>query len=173
MSGVRTLEDMRDRCVVDDVTGCWLWRSGTTGDGQPKVHAVVDGKVMSTTGGRVVWTLARGPIPPKHVVYRPRCSKLCLNPTHLRCGPKAKAGEILSATGRLRGDPRRSIINQRNRCSTKVILDLDKARAIRASNESALELAIRYGTSKTTILDVRAMRRWREPGWSAFSRLAA
>jgi len=28
--GVRTLEDLRIRCVIDTETGCWLWRGAFT-----------------------------------------------------------------------------------------------------------------------------------------------
>jgi len=30
MNGVRTIEDLRLRCVVDEITGCWLWRGAFT-----------------------------------------------------------------------------------------------------------------------------------------------
>lgn len=173
LTGIRSLSDLRERCRIDD-NGCWLWGFGVTHDGQPKVHAIIDGERICTTGGRIAWLLGGGKIPAKHVVYRHRCdAKLCLNLGHLRCGTKGEAGKQLVRTSRLRGDPARSIINLRNRCSKNVVLDLGKAREIRASEETVGALAERYGTSKSTIVDVLTMKRWREPGWSVFSRLAA
>lgn len=173
LTGIHTLDDLRQRCHVDD-NGCWLWGFSVTHDGQPKVHAIIDGERICTTGGRISWLLSGGKLPAKHVVYRYRCeAKLCLNPGHLRCGTKAEAGAQLVRIGRLRGDPARSIINRRNRCSKNIVLDLVKAREIRASDEPIKTLAARYGTSNSTIHDVLTGKRWREPGWSVFSRWAA
>lgn len=171
--GIRSLADLRRHCRVDPDTYCWLWAYGLTHDGQPKAHAIIDGRRITTTGGRVAWLLAHGSIPEKCVVYRTRCSKLCVSPHHMSCGTKAQAGEHLKRSGHLRGHPGRCIINKRNRCSTGIVLNLEKAREIRASDESIGVLAQRYGTSKSTITDVLRMRRWKEPGFSVFSRLAA
>lgn len=165
LGGIRCLADLRDRCRIDTFSGCWLWALGVTHDGQPKVEAVIEGRRTKTTGGRVAWMFAKGAIPSGRVVYRARgCPKLCLNPAHLSCGTKAEAGAFLQRSGHLRGYPERSIINLRNRCSRGVVLDLAKAREIRASDEPNMVLAARWGVSKTTIQDIRAMRRWIEPG---------
>lgn len=113
--GVRTLDDLRSRCVIDTETGCWLWRRG---------HAVArvwlppdvagGGRVLPPA--RAAWMLAGKPLADGHVVWRHRCTNgQCINPYHGAAGSRPQMHAAIAASGRLRGDPRRAVVNAQNR----------------------------------------------------------
>lgn len=161
--GIRTVTDIRDRCRIEEGSGCWLWSLSLTRDGQPKCCAVLpDGRHYQSTAGRICWMLSREQnVPRRKVIYRQDgCPKSCCNPEHLRVSTKAQAGAAITRSGRLRGDPRRSLINLRNRCQSSVKLDHEKAATIRASDEPTAVLAAEYGVTTHTIREVRHGNRW-------------
>ena len=108
LGGIRTLEDLRLRCVVDDVTGCWHWRLSKCA-GVPKVHVTHPalprpGHIMR--GRRAALLLARGrDLPKGHVAYaRLTCtSPDCVNPAHCQSGTRDDHGRYLSQSGRVKG----------------------------------------------------------------------
>ena len=44
--GVRTITDLQDRCIVDDITGCWLWRAARDSNGTPSLQYPPLGRVV-------------------------------------------------------------------------------------------------------------------------------
>lgn len=124
--GVRTLEDLRSRCVIDAETGCWLWRGAMSrGErGQPTTRvwlpaAAPGGTATTATAPRAAWLLAGKQLQPGHVVWRQHCTRSdCINPHHGAAGTRPQMHAAIVASGRLRGDPRRAAINARNRAST-------------------------------------------------------
>jgi hypothetical protein len=108
LGGIRTLEDLRIRCAVDDDTGCWHWRLSKC-DGVPKVHVTHPalprpGHIMR--GRRAALLLARGrDLPAGHVAYaRLQCtSKDCVNPAHCQSGDRDAHGVYLTKSGRVKG----------------------------------------------------------------------
>jgi len=108
LGGIRTLEDLRIRCAVDDDTGCWHWRLSKC-DGVPKVHVTHPalprpGHIMR--GRRAALLLARGrDLPAGHVAYaRLQCtSKDCVNPAHCQSGDRDAHGVYLAKSGRVKG----------------------------------------------------------------------
>lgn len=166
MRGVHDLEALRQRCVIDDLTGCWRW-GGAVCDGVPRIWLA--GRV--TTGPRAAVQLSGGRIERGQVAYHARCSTPdCVNPAHIRVGTKAQAGAHLAATGRLRGDPRRAAVNLRNG-STRSRRSEELRELILASPESGVALERRLGIAHSTISYVRQGKRWRQhvPGASVFS----
>lgn len=123
--GVRTLEDIRSRCVIDDETGCWLWRGAMSmkrhGQGQPRVWLPgVDGGVIETAA-RAAWLLSGRRIANGHVVWRSLCTdSKCINPEHGKSGTRTQMHAAFVADGRMRGDPIRAAINAKNRESQLV-----------------------------------------------------
>lgn len=91
--GVRTLEDLKMRCRIDELTGCWIWgggHGGRTGN-VPTVAlaagAVCEGRV-TMSARRAAWLLSGREIEPGRLVYRRfTCqSPSCCNVDHLACG---------------------------------------------------------------------------------------
>lgn len=118
--GVRTLEDLRSRCVIDAETGCWLWRGamsrGKSGQPTSRVWIPGDGGGRIMTGQRAAWILAGKPLADGHVVWRHRCTNgQCINPYHGAAGSRPQMHAAIAASGRLRGDPRRAVVNAQNR----------------------------------------------------------
>lgn len=123
--GVRTLEDLRARCVIDGETLCWVWRGATVTNAKGRgtdvsrvwLPAEVAGRPQVMTASRAAWLLDGNDLPPGHVVWRSRCHcrELCINPQHGAAGTRRQMFDAFIANGRLRGDPRRAVVNARNR----------------------------------------------------------
>lgn len=126
--GVRTLLDLRARCVIDAETGCWLWRGAMSRHrrGQPTTRVwlppcVGGGAAKIATAPRAAWLLAGKPLPDGHVVWRHHCTRAdCINPYHGAAGTRQQMHAAFVADGRLRGDPHRAVVNAKNRRSTLV-----------------------------------------------------
>jgi hypothetical protein len=162
---IKTLEDIRSRCWIDEDTGCWVWRLASDKDGQGKCSfKMPGGKKTQTTARRVAWILSTGkPIPAGKIIYYIQCrNPLCVNPAHMTCGTKAEAGKHLHDQGYLRGHPARIAKNTRLVHQNIAKLDWAKVREIRSSNESRYELAERFGVKPNTVRDVQNHRCWRE-----------
>ncbi len=101
--GVRTLDDVRDRCRIDDETGCWVWAMACSGR-SPRAHVragVIGDKAGVTTVARLSWVLSGRELAPKHHVYRLACcgEPLCVNPDHLGAGTRAAMSSAVLARG--------------------------------------------------------------------------
>lgn len=158
--GVRTLEGLRNRCKVDDDTGCWNWRGAT----QTK-PASMGGKVQeprifnaqagcTTTISRTAWLLSGKPVPKaeRWNVWRTCRNSLCGNPEHMRAGTKAQWGEWVRREGYMRGRPERTIINSRIAQETgKAILNAEQVQLVRTSPETGRALAKKLQASESAI----------------------
>lgn len=84
-SGVRTLDDLRARCVVDADSGCWVYQGARAASGGGNVW--IDGTAASL--GAAVCRLVRGRPPQPGEVWHSVCGdKRCCNPRHRRAGTK-------------------------------------------------------------------------------------
>lgn len=128
--------------VRDTVSGCRLWRGGTTGDGYGAVWIDGTSKVVHV----VQWELTRGDVPPGRVVGHTCDRKLCFEVEHLE--PITQKQNISDAClrGRMPG----------------LTLDPDKVRAIRAlkGKERASDVAVSFGVSTRMIYRV-----WKREAW--------
>jgi hypothetical protein len=166
MSGIRTIDDLKDRCRVDEESGCWLWGASTS-EGYPRLW--IGPKCM--TGGRAAWLLSGREIGDKRSVYHVRrCSSICVNPEHLACGTKAEAGAVLRELGYLRGHAKRAIVNTKNG-RTKSKFSPELRQWIMESQQPATVLGPQLGLAHQTVSLIRQGRRWRSgaSGSSIFS----
>lgn len=104
LGGIRTIEDIRQRCYVDEDTGCWHLR---TARGKPLPR---DGKrqmlwvysLGHVTVNRAVWMLGR----PGHElrngwrVFRKCSSYDCASPAHMGAGNGKTWGRHMAASGK-------------------------------------------------------------------------
>lgn len=129
-SGVYTLDDIRERCRVDDVSGCWHWAMAISDGGYaggsrtPRVSmppGVISPGYRTISVPRVVWLMGGRPLRPGWVVWRTCDHDDCCAPPHLRAGTKAAEGAWRSANGYLRGNPQRAAINTRNVARSQAI----------------------------------------------------
>lgn len=87
----------------------------------------------------------------------------CANPEHLFLGTRSDNHKDSYRKGR--GGFQKHPEHAGNRK-----LDMEKARAIRASSDSAAVLAERYGVSRNAIWHIRSGKRWAEPAARAVER---
>ncbi len=169
-NGIRTLDDLRARCHVDEDTECWSWRLCTS-HGAPHVRVVFpDGSARVIRGRRAAAVLAERSIPKGHQVYAKVCCRnpLCVNPEHCNVGTKRQAGAALAASGVLKGRPGIRAIALARTASRRKLTD-EMAADIRASSESPAELAKRYGVVRSQIYNIRNGVTYRQAGYSIFS----
>lgn len=147
---------------------CLLWTGGLVYEGgQPRIW--IDRKPHSAR--RVVFGLARGEIAEGRRIGLKCGERLCLHPEHMR---QMTTTELLTEHHRRQGGLTPSHIaactaSARRRSNNR--MDMDIARAIRASEEPASVLAKRYNLCKATVCKVRRNERWAEHarGASIFS----
>lgn len=90
LGSIRTIEDLRQRCVMSSDGDCWHLR---TAHGRPlpraQRHSIwIFGRGL-LTATRGAWLLATGSLPQDQrgfVVFRSCESYDCVNPAHLKCG---------------------------------------------------------------------------------------
>ena len=162
LNGIRTVEDMRTRCVIDEETGCWNWTLACCA-GVPKLHYrdPVTGAPKTGKGRRVALILATGKQPPKNrIAYAKSCctSVLCVNPDHARLGTKAAWGEWLSKSGLVKNLPSKSAAARRAWDTRGRKLDADAVRDILHSEETHEALGQKYGVSGYAVWSVKNRR---------------
>lgn len=90
---ILTIADVRERCVIDKATLCWIWQGALSSDGIPRIHTIDYGRAekRSMSGPLAVWQIAheRAPLP-GHLVYRGCQHARCLNPRHLHLASDRK-----------------------------------------------------------------------------------
>jgi hypothetical protein len=155
---MRTIEEVRGRCRIDDITGCWLW-TGATDRGQPKIYAPDwtnrDGALTTQTGQRAVWhMLNQHAIPKRWRVYSTCRTSCCLNPEHLKIGSQTEWGRDSSAWGELKGNIRVQIRNRRTGRARSDLTPETYAEVL-ASNEKGVEIARRLAISESTVSKAR------------------
>ena len=86
--GIRTPEDLKLRCRVDEHTDCWHWPGGTDGNGRPSFRFPPLGGITVSAGmAAAFWRT--GERPKKGTAWHAMCgSGDCVNPAHRRCGTR-------------------------------------------------------------------------------------
>jgi hypothetical protein len=164
LGGIRTIEDIRQRCRISDETGCWHWGYCKSPEGVPRVHFVLNGVRQTQVGRRAVVMLKTGqPIPRGHVAFPTRdCHAMdCLNPEHCRSGTRANYGQFMKFSGRSRSPAKRAAALRTIRDKLSK-LNWQDVRSIRASDEPADVLAERYKVGRRHIFSIKAGRCWKE-----------
>lgn len=120
----------------------------------------------------VLFKLRHGHLPGPGMVLRMSCcNDRCVAERHTVQMTRAESVAEQGRRGEL-STPARRMAGRKARINAGAAkLDMDRARAIRASDEPWQVLAERHGVSRKTIFAVRANKQWAEeaPGASAFS----
>lgn len=155
--GVRTIEDLRIRCVIDELSGCWNWRMAfTQGVGMTYLPAL--GKTRTVKSAAMF--LTGKPIGPKQQVYAKCLNAKCCNPDHLKAMTPKQFGLAQAASGRLKGNPARlAACIRTGRSNSRITPEL--AQEIRESAETGLAIAARLGVSPSVVSRVRTNRTWK------------
>jgi len=166
LGGIRTLQDLRDRCHIDDDTGCWIWKLALD-RGHPKVHFVAPdtGERKCMRGPRAAWYLRGGEdIANGRIVFRLACcpNRDCVNPTHVKEGTMKERGTQIRRSGVLRNLPQSIEAATRVARTHRAKLTLEQVREIRSSPETCAELARRFGIAHSQISAIRRGEAWKD-----------
>ncbi len=156
-----TLQTLLAKCRED--ADCLLWTGSLShSSGHPKYN--------NKAARRLVYALAKGPIPPGKLVTTTCGCAQCLSPEHLALISKSQAAVKGNACLTVR--MRKAIASAKaNRPKAK--LDMQKAEEIRGSSATLDELAERYAVDRTLISKVRRNEAWREMTATPFQGLGA
>ena len=162
LGGIRTLEDLRIRCRINEETDCWLW-SMSTCEGHPRVHVVIDGASVKMTGKAAAYMLDKGqrPIAGRHTYSVCHC-RLCVNPEHILIGTRLEHGAFIRRAGVWRNQPNRIAANRatiRAREATKLTVEI--ASEIRQSEGTNAALAKVYGVPASHIGAIKRGEAWK------------
>lgn len=165
--GVQTLADLRNRCRIDDETGCWEWAMAAIsprGSIVPIVHlgrgalgADPSVKQNNMPAARAAWLMAGNLLPAGHIVWRHVCAAgLCINPGHCRAGTRSQMHAAVAATGRNKGKPDRRAINARNRLGMVTAVEVvRKAEAMFADGVLQRDVRKALGMAQETAARIR------------------
>ena len=136
---MRTINENDPRVSVEDrgfATPCWIWEQCRSAAGYGRTWTVERGNLFAH---RLSYEQNVGPIDEGLDIDHLCRVKSCVNPDHL---------EAVSRSINLRRRPK---------CAA---LSVEDVVAIRASDESGVRLAKRFGVTRTTISHVRTRRTW-------------
>ena len=180
LGGVRTLSDIKARCVVCEETGCWVWRLSAAG-GSARVNMPFAGSPPRPYLGRRAALMLRSGkrLPKGHVASaRPECpNKLCCNPDHCIALSRQEYGRRLAESGRWKGLLTKVMANRKT-AQMRAKLTPEQISQIRAAGRDvdAQALADQYGISAGHVMRVMRGEVWRSallPTASVFAFAAA
>lgn len=150
MSGIRTIEDIRQRCSIDEA-GCWVWRRATTtAGGRPAAYLPAIGRVgtiahaLKLINGKTC----------ERSYYPAKCqNRMCCNPAHQLLLTRSQLTKLTTpkpslltrgrmAVGRARAAPLRLLPEQ--------------YMEIRGSTMLLREIQERYGVSRCYASQLRS-----------------
>ena len=163
--GIRSLDDLKGRCVIDDDTNCWHLRDslGRALKWEPKkspgifVHGV--GK---RSARRAAWGFSSGTAAPEGCyIAACECAWDCVNPEHLRTVTPAQHGAFMAASGKSKV-PSKAAANMKNarqRAHNKLTVEL--AQWARESEQSQVDKAHALGVCQQRISEIERWLVWK------------
>jgi hypothetical protein len=165
-----TIESILAQC--EEVGDCLEWQ-GRMQNGSPQVYVGrVNGKSRYRTARRVFTELlVCGPIHPFMRCTTTCGNERCLAQEHLKMRTYKQMARINAKRGLQSTPHARAAIARGRRNRSDVKLSLEKAREIRQSPLTGVQLAAVYGVNRTLIGAIRRNEIWREslPGASVFA----
>lgn len=151
--GIRTVDDLKARCKVNDETGCWMW-AGARHHGSARVW-------LPGIGAQAIpfalHYLRTGTRPEKGAMLVPICGNTdCANPAHRKLGNRS----VLQSTLRPKLDPLHKARIGKSKRAISPIYSPEAHADILASNEPGDVLAKRWGMHKTHIGRIKRGEAW-------------
>ena len=129
-------------------SGCWEWTGTLKFDG----YGLMRHPVKYVGAHRISYEIFRGPIPDGMQVLHRCDNRKCINPGHLFLGTNADNVADKVKKGRQR--------RHRGESNPNSKLSIDDVSLIRSSSETGIELARKYGVTRTCISDIRTGKTW-------------
>jgi hypothetical protein len=143
--GIRSIADLRGRCVIDAITGCWHFKGST------RLWLPALGR--RTSLGGAICTLITGAPPAPGVFWFCTCeTRECANPAHRRAGNRSEQMLVVGHrhTPGARARMARSM-RERSRLSEETIAE------IRAAEGTLKEIGARFGIHFSHAARIRRM----------------
>lgn len=104
MSGIKTIDDIKQRCVVDDESGCWLWQGyREPRTGRPAMSMIVEPGVRRCVKISVALHIIKSgklPTPSSRIYFPVVCREMgCCNPAHHRLLTKGQINKLVGGHG--------------------------------------------------------------------------
>lgn len=132
---------------------CWPWTGFTDPKGRGRIYK--PGSRSMVLVYRAAYEDAVGPVPAGLNVLHRCDNPPCCNPAHLWLGTTADNNEDMHAKGRWRAKDRAGVKNANARLAEKTVL------AIRAAPGRYDDIALAYGTSHSTVSDIKNRKTWK------------
>lgn len=161
MGGVRSIADIRNRCNVDEDTGCWHWKLALN-CGAPHIHFQIAGKTYTMRGRRAVKALEAGaPLSQKlNCIGRDSCNSDCVAPDHIKAVTRIAVGAQIRRTGKCKTIKKAA--SGRNAALKNRKLTLEQVAEIRHSDQTQMALARKFGVTQYTVWAVRSGKTFRD-----------
>ena len=167
LGGIRSIEDIRLRCHIDDITDCWVWRGARNGQKTPSMH--LPGPDRVTSMGVAICFLTTGRVPDRGEVWHCVCeTKNCANPKHRAKGNRSS--QMRAARIERGPEVRARIIEGRRRKGANKLTDAD-VHEIRTAGLTLKQIMAKFGISRSWAHEVRSGKHRvtsRAPGASVF-----
>lgn len=153
---MKALQDIKDRCVIDEVTGCWNFKGAISSDGQPRVWCFDfnKGKMASLPGRRAVWyVLNQKPLPKKWRVFGTCSNPACMNPDHIKSGSAKEMGRVFSRNPNYHNIARK--IASRKTGAARSVFTPETLQYALTSPETGIEVARKLGISRQAVSKAR------------------
>jgi hypothetical protein len=163
LGSIRTIADVRERCVIDADSGCWHLR---TAHGRPQDPKRVQrlwifgkGAVSAT---RAVWELSRE----RQILKGRRAVRMCdsydcANPKHIKALTHSEAQRHIVGGWHEMTPARQANLTRLHRSRRR--FTPEQITEIRSGTASAASLARKWGCSPTSVCAVRKGLSYREP----------
>ena len=159
LRGLSDADRIRAKVLVTE-SGCWEWQASRTplGYGQMRFQGTRE------LAHRASWVVFKGPIPADESAYGTlgvlhRCDNPpCVNPDHLFLGDQSSNTLDSISKNRWNPDARRGC---KGEAHGRAVVTEDIVREIRASTETPLQCAARYGLSIGAVRHILGRRSWR------------
>lgn len=170
LGGIRTVEDLRQRCRIDEETGCWVWSMAARkyeGKREPETAVWLAEPRKAVNGKKAAALLSGRTFRKGQLAYGTCCNWQCVNPDHVKVGTPKQRGAFVASRGHLKGCPTRAVKNkQAGRVRSRVTMEL--AEWIRESPQTGRDVACTMGLAESVISRIR-----RGQSWTASPKLAA
>jgi hypothetical protein len=154
-----TRKRFEDKFIKKDEKSCWIWVGASCG----KYIKYGSFRINGTTDKphRIMYRIHKGQIPEGLWICHTCDNSLCINPNHLFLGTPADNAHDRDKKGRqvaMKGEE-----HGMSKLTQKSIIEIKASmhRFITAYHKLEINLAKKYGVTKTTIRDVRRGKTWK------------
>ena len=161
MGGVRSIADIRNRCNVDEDTGCWHWKLAMN-CGAPHIHFQLAGKTHTMRGRRAVKAIEAGaPLPTAmNAIGLDTCDADCVAPDHIKAVSRYVVGQQIRRLGKCKTI--RKAASGRAAALKNRKLTLEQVAEIRHSDETQHALAAKFGVTQYAVWAVLSGKTFRD-----------